>query len=301
MSRLPTKVSDSTLARQRFGRSYEESTGASEERVCIANKTSRSWRLPVETFFHLPQELFLLSEKIDLMKCRTYLFIVQDSEKGSKGRCVHTWVLNIRDFCAPPASPQTAREPNSSFSPESSLLLHFSPSTRHFRTQYLPSTRSPPPPASRFDPSLLWRSEKILWFFVCALTIKSAKLGNLKLASFVLSFPERVSSFRGFSRRRRWSLTASNKEDDLPLEHHFPAYLFTRLLNLSSRSCSETKVTDQIYYLLYLIPESLQLAMLKNPTNAFSIEENLMTFYILEGREYRSNPPSVNSWEFDWF
>ncbi|CAG7900835.1 unnamed protein product [Brassica rapa] len=99
------------------------------------------------------------------------------------------------------ASHQTAREPNSSFSPESSLLLiHFSPSpsqTRHFWTQYLPSTRSPPPPASRFDLSLLWRSEKIRGLFASALTNISAKLGNLveyRVGFFRSHFPERVSS-----------------------------------------------------------------------------------------------------------
>ena len=105
------------------------------------------------------------------------------------------------------ASHQTAREPNSSFSPGSSLLLHFSPpnQTRHFQTQYLPSTRSPPPPASRFDPSLLWRSDKIRVLFASALTNKSAELGNLveyRVGFFRSHFPRKGFEFEGYSGRR---------------------------------------------------------------------------------------------------
>ncbi|WZZ57981.1 hypothetical protein YC2023_058088 [Brassica napus] len=79
--------------------------------------------------------------------------------------------------------------------------------TRHFRTRYLPSTPSPPPPASRFDPSLLWRSEKIRGFFASALTNKSAKLGNLvesKVAFLRSQFPRKGFELGGYSGRRGW-------------------------------------------------------------------------------------------------
>ncbi|KAL0794908.1 hypothetical protein Bca101_066285 [Brassica carinata] len=82
--------------------------------------------------------------------------------------------------------------------------------TRHFRTHYLPSTPSPPPPpASRFDPSLLCRSEKIREFFAGALTNKSVKLGNLvesKVGFFRSQFPRKGFEFGGYSgfQRRGW-------------------------------------------------------------------------------------------------
>ncbi|KAL0704514.1 hypothetical protein Bca4012_070939 [Brassica carinata] len=80
--------------------------------------------------------------------------------------------------------------------------------TRHFRTRYLPSTPSPPPPASRFDPSLLWfPSEKIRGFFASALTNKSAKLGNLvesKVAFLRSQFPRKGFELGGYSGRRGW-------------------------------------------------------------------------------------------------
>ncbi|KAF8104266.1 hypothetical protein N665_0176s0073 [Sinapis alba] len=81
--------------------------------------------------------------------------------------------------------------------------------TRHFRTHYLPSTPSPPPPARRFDPSFLWRSEKIRGFFTSALTNKSAKLGNLvesRVGFFRSQFPRKGFEFGGYSgfQRRGW-------------------------------------------------------------------------------------------------
>ncbi|KAG2256161.1 hypothetical protein Bca52824_075455 [Brassica carinata] len=83
--------------------------------------------------------------------------------------------------------------------------LHQPSQTRHFRTQYLPSTRSPPPPASRFDPSLLWRSDKIRVLFASALTNKSAELGNLveyRVGFFRSHFPRKGFEFEGYSGRR---------------------------------------------------------------------------------------------------
>ncbi|CAH8381227.1 unnamed protein product [Eruca vesicaria subsp. sativa] len=80
--------------------------------------------------------------------------------------------------------------------------------TRHFRTNYLPPTPSPPP-TSRFDPSLLWRSEKIRGFFTGAVMNKSAKLGNLvesKVGFFRSQFPRKGFEFGGYSgfQRRGW-------------------------------------------------------------------------------------------------
>lgn len=101
-----------------------------------------------------------------------------------------------------------ANQPNH----HSSFTSIYRPSqTRHFRTHYLPSTPSPPPPpASRcFDPSLLWRSEKIRGFFASALTNKSVKLGNLvesKVGFFRSQFPRKGFEFGGYSgfQRRGW-------------------------------------------------------------------------------------------------
>ncbi|XP_010498260.1 PREDICTED: RHOMBOID-like protein 12, mitochondrial [Camelina sativa] len=80
--------------------------------------------------------------------------------------------------------------------------------SRQFRTHYLPSSPSSPPPVSRFDPSLLWRSEKIRAFFSSALVNKAAKLGNLVESSrvgFIGSrFPKNgfeFERFSGFQRR----------------------------------------------------------------------------------------------------
>lgn len=73
--------------------------------------------------------------------------------------------------------------------------------SRHFRTHYLPSTPSSPP-ASRFDLSQLWRSEKIRGFFASALGNKAAKLGNLveSRVGFIGSqFPKKGFEFERFS------------------------------------------------------------------------------------------------------
>ncbi|KAJ0257318.1 RHOMBOID-like protein 12 [Hirschfeldia incana] len=92
----------------------------------------------------------------------------------------------------------------------SSFTSLYRPSqTRHFRTRYLPSTPSPPPASRCFDPSLLWRSEKIRGFFASALTKnnKSAKVGNLvesKVWFFRSQFPKKGFEFGGYSARRGW-------------------------------------------------------------------------------------------------
>lgn len=86
--------------------------------------------------------------------------------------------------------------------------------SRHFRTHYLPSIPSSPP-ASRFDPSLLWRSEKIRGFFASALGNKSAKLGNLvesRVGFFGSQFPRKGFEIGGFSgfHRRGWYCPSSS-------------------------------------------------------------------------------------------
>jgi hypothetical protein len=80
--------------------------------------------------------------------------------------------------------------------------------SRHFRTHYLPSSPSSPP-VSRFDPSQLWRSEKIRGFFASALGNKAVKLGNLveSRVGFIGSqFPKKGFEFQRFSgfQRRGW-------------------------------------------------------------------------------------------------
>lgn len=102
------------------------------------------------------------------------------------------------------ANPTTHSHPNH----QSFTSLYRPNQNRHFRTHYLPSSPSSPP-ATRFDPSLLWRSEKIRGFFTSALGIKAAKLGNLveSRVGFVGSqFPKKGFGFEGFSgyQRRGW-------------------------------------------------------------------------------------------------
>uniref|UniRef100_A0A1J3HEU5 Rhomboid protein 1, mitochondrial n=1 Tax=Noccaea caerulescens TaxID=107243 RepID=A0A1J3HEU5_NOCCA len=80
--------------------------------------------------------------------------------------------------------------------------------SRHLRTHFLPSSPSSPR-ATRFDPSLLWRSEKIRGFLASASGSKAAKLGNLvesRVGFFGSQFPKKGFQFEGFSgsQRRGW-------------------------------------------------------------------------------------------------
>ena len=96
-------------------------------------------------------------------------------------------------------------------------LLANPPYHHSFTSLYRPSQarhfRTPSPPASRFDPSLLWRSEKIRGFFASALTNKSAKLGNLvesKVAFLRSQFPRKGFELGGYSGRRGWYCPSSS-------------------------------------------------------------------------------------------
>ncbi|CAH2036971.1 unnamed protein product [Thlaspi arvense] len=101
-------------------------------------------------------------------------------------------------------NPTTHTHPNH----QSFTSLYRPTQNRHFRSHYLP--QSPPsPPASRFDPSLLWRSAKIRWVFASASGNKAAKSGNLvesRAGFFGSQFPKKGFEFQGFSgsQRREW-------------------------------------------------------------------------------------------------
>lgn len=117
------------------------------------------------------------------------------------------------------ANPTTHSHPNQSFT-----SLYRPNQNRHFRTHYLPSTPLSPP-ASRFDPSHLWRSERIRGFFTSALGNKAVKLGNLveSRVGFIGSqFPKKGFEFERFSgfQRRGWYII-------VPHSHPQMSYLST--------------------------------------------------------------------------
>ncbi|KAL1197316.1 RHOMBOID-like protein 12 [Cardamine amara subsp. amara] len=102
------------------------------------------------------------------------------------------------------ANPTTHSHPNH----QSFTSLYRPNQNRHFRTHYLPSSPSSPP-ATCFDPSLLWRSDKIRGFFSSGLGNKAAKLGNLvesRVGFFGSQFPKKGFGLEGFSgyQRRGW-------------------------------------------------------------------------------------------------